>query len=45
VDVSLRDVRFALCGLRRMPGFAAIAILMLAVGIGAVTTIFAQVNA
>ena len=45
LDASVRDVRFALRGLRRSPGFAATAILMLAVGIGAVTTIFTQVNA
>src|SRR5262245_44090723 len=45
MDEFLRDARVALRGLRRSPGFAAREILMLAVGIGAVTTIFTQVNA
>jgi hypothetical protein len=45
VDASVRDVRIALRGLWRSPGFAITAILMLAVGIGAVTMIFAEVNA
>ena len=45
VDACVRDVRIALRGLRRSPGFALTAILMLAVGIGAVTMIFAEVNA
>ena len=45
VDACIRDVRIALRGLRRSPGFALTAILMLAVGFGAVTMIFAEVNA
>jgi hypothetical protein len=40
VDAFLRDVRIALRGLQRSPGFAVTAVLMLAVGIGAVTAIF-----
>jgi hypothetical protein len=44
VDGCVRDVRIALRGLRRSPGFAVTAILMLAVGIGAVTMILFGVS-
>ncbi len=41
----LRDVHFSLRGLRRRPGFAALALLTLALGIGASTTVFSVADA
>src|SRR5688572_20880551 len=40
-----RDVRYAFRGILRNPGFAAIATLTLAIGIGANTTIFSAIDA
>jgi hypothetical protein len=45
VEGALQDVRFALRALRRSPGFAAVAISVLAVGIGGTVAIFSIVNA
>jgi putative ABC transport system permease protein len=44
VETLVQDVRFALRMLKKNPGFAAIAILVLAIGIGANTTIFSVVD-
>jgi predicted permease len=44
VEDLARDVRLAVRGLRRQPGFACVAVLTLAVGIGANTALFSAVN-
>ena len=44
IDDAIRDVRLGVRTLRRSPGFATVAVLTLALGIGATTAVFTAVN-
>ena len=44
VDTLFQDIRYAIRSLRKNAGFAAVAILILAIGIGATTALFSTIN-